>query len=172
MKAITPFLFLLLIPNYGFSQEVQETELDRRNGFKDIKMASPIDSVKGAIFKKDFKEKGHHDAKLYTIEHPDYQFIGEVKIESIEVKTFKGLIYEISVITVKDSRLMKGMEAALGKPIYNVRDESYNWAGKNLGLKFRPHKKNQLELLYGSKVVHQLMKDDKANKIKDISGDF
>src|SRR5690242_19493633 len=104
MKASISFLFFLFIINYGFAQE---TEIDRRNGFKDIKMASPIDSVKGAVFKKDIKEKGHHPAKLYTIENPEYQSIGEVKIESIEVKTFKGLIYEISVITVKDSRLMK-----------------------------------------------------------------
>ena len=169
MKASISILSYLLILNYGFAQE---TEIDRRNGFKDIKMASHIDSVKGAIFKKEIKEKGHHPAKLYAIENPDYQSIGEVKIESIEVKAYKGLIYEISVITVKDSRLMKGMESALGKPTYNVRDESYNWIGKNVGLKFRSHSKNQLELLYGSNVVYKLMQEDKAKKIKDISGDF
>src|SRR5689334_9000554 len=123
MKASISILSYLLILNYAVAQE---TEIDRRNGFKDIKMASNIDSVKGAVFKKEIKE-GHHPAKLYSIEHPDYQTIGEVKIESIEVKTYKGLIYQISVITEKDSRLMKGMESALGKPIYNVRDESYNW---------------------------------------------
>src|SRR5688572_17905480 len=123
MKTSIPILLFLLILNYGFAQEA---EIDRRNGFKDIKMASHIDSVKGAIFKKDIKEKGHHPAKLYVIEHPDYQTIGEVKIEVIEVKTYKGLIYEILVVTEKDTRLMKGMENALGKPAYNVRDESYN----------------------------------------------
>ena len=169
MKTSIPFLLFLLILNSGFAQEA---EIDRRNGFKDIKMASHIDSVKGAIFKKDFKEKGHHPAKLYVIEHPDYQTIGEVKIEEIEVKTYKGLIYEILVITEKDSRLMKGMENALGKPVYNVRDESYNWAGKNVGLKFKSHSKNQLELLYGSNVVYKIMREDKDKKIKDISGDF
>jgi hypothetical protein len=150
----------------------QETELDRRNGFKDIKLASPVDSIKGAIFKKDFKENGHHPAKLYTIENSDYQTIGEVKVNHIEVKAYKGLIYEISVITDKDQRLMKGMEGALGKPVYNVRDESYNWGGKNVGLKFRSHSKKQLELLYGSNIVHKMMKEDKEKKIKDISQDF
>ncbi len=150
----------------------QETELDRRNGFKDIKMASPVDSVKGIKFKKDFKEKGHHEAKLYTVEHTDYQNIGEVKINSIELKAFKGLIYEIVVVTVKDTRLMKGLEAALGKPVYNVREESYNWIGQNLSLKFKSHSKNQLELRYTSAVVHQLMRDDKQQKIDDITNDF
>jgi hypothetical protein len=170
MKPSIPLFLFLLIMNYGFAQET-ETEIDRRNGFKDIKLATHIDSIKGAIFKKDFKEK-HHTGKLYTIDHPDYQTIGEVKIESIEVKTYKGLIYDISVITEKDTRLMKGMEKALGKPTYNVRDESYNWVGENVSLKFRSHSKNQLELWYNSKVVHKIMQEDKANKIKDISGDF
>jgi len=168
MKKILSVLISLLVFSIGFAQE---TELDRRNGFKDIKLASSIDSVKGAKFKKDFKEKGH-PAKLYTIEHSDYQSIGEVKVEWIEVKTYKGLIYEISVVTEKDTRLIKGMESALGKPIYNVRDESYNWGGKNVGLKFKSHSKNQLELLYNSTVVHKMMREDKEKKIKDISGDF
>ena len=150
----------------------QETELDKRNGFKDIKMATPVDSIKGAKFKKDFKEKGHHPAKLYAIEHPDYQTIGEVKIEKIEVKAYKGLIYEISVVTEKDTRLMKGMESALGKPIYNVRDESYNWSGKNLGLKFRSISKSQLELFYTSTIMHKMMREDKDKKIDDIADDF
>jgi hypothetical protein len=150
----------------------QETELDKRNGFKDIKMASPIDSVRGAKFVKEFKEKNHHTAKLYTIDHPDYKTIGEVKINSIEVKAYKGLVYEISVVTEKDPRLMKGMESALGKPIYNVRDESYNWSGQNLGLRFMSRSRNQLELLYSSAVIQRMMLEDKKQKIKDISNDF
>jgi hypothetical protein len=149
----------------------QETEIDKRNGFKDIKLASPIDSVKGAKFKKDYKFKGH-PAKVYTIDHPDYQSIGEVKVEEIEVRTYKGLIFEIIVITDKDERLMKGMEKALGKPVYNVRDESYNWVGEKVGLKFRSHSKNQLELFYNSFVVHKMMREDKDKKIEDISDDF
>lgn len=149
----------------------QETELDRRNGFKDIKLASPIDSIKGAKLKKDYKENGYA-VQLYTIDHPDYTTIGEVKIESIEAKAYKGLIYEIEVITEKDQRLMKGMERGLGKPVYNVRDESYNWAGQRVGLKFSSYSKNQLSLLYSSRVVYKMMKEDKSKKIDAIADDF
>jgi hypothetical protein len=170
MKTSISMLSLLVI--LSCSAFAQENEFDKRNGFKDIKLASPIDSIKGAKFKKDFKEKGHHPAKLYSIEHPDYQSIGEVIINQIEVKTYKGFIYQILVVTEKDTRLMKGMEAVLGKPAYNVRDESYNWGGQKGGLKFKSHSKNQLELLYFSTVVYKMMNEDKANKIKDISGDF
>ena len=67
---------------------------------------------------------------------------------------------------------MKGMESALGKPIYNVRDESYNWSGKNLGRKFRSVSKSQLELFYTSTVMHKMMREDKDKKIDDIADDF
>lgn len=169
MKHFTSLLACIMIVISGFSQE---TELDKRGGFKTIKLASPIDSVNGAVFKKDFKEKGHYDARLYTIENPDYETIGEVKVERIEAKAYKGLIYDILVVTNKDERLMKGLEKALGKPVYNVRDESYNWTGKNVSLRFKSHSKNQLQLHYTSSVVYKMMKEDKAKKIDDISEDF
>lgn len=159
-------LSAILTTAYG-----QETELDRRNGFKGIKLASSIDSVIGATFKKDLKHDGH-PVKLYVIEHPDYSSIGEVNVNLIEAKTYKGLIYQLIVRTDKDTRLMKGMESALGKPIYNVRDDSYNWAGEKLALKFRSHSKSQLELDYTSTVVLKMMQEDKKQKIKDIANDF
>jgi hypothetical protein len=171
MKGLNTLLFISLLSGQVLAQETQETEIDKRNGFKDIKLATPVDSIKGAKFKKDFKEK-EHPAKVFTIEHPDYSTIGEVKIDRIEVKTYKNLIYEILVITEKDERLMKGMEKALGKPDYNVRDESYNWVGKKASLKFKAHSKSQLELLYNSHVMHTMMRNDKDKKIDAIADDF
>jgi hypothetical protein len=168
MKSLLISIGFTLIVFLTFAQE---TELDKRNGFKGIKLTMHIDSVKGVKFKKDFKEK-HLPAKVYSIEHPDYATVGEVKVERIEVKTYKDLIYEILVITEKDERLMKGMEKALGKPTYNVRDESYNWVGEKLNLKFKSHSKNQLELLYNSILMHNQMREDKAKKIDDIADDF
>jgi hypothetical protein len=164
-------LLFFTLSFFSISSFAQETELDRRNGFKDIKLASPIDSVNGAIFKKDIKHNGM-DAKLFVIEHEDYSAIGEVKINLIEARTYKGLIYYINVLTDKDTRLMKGMESALGKPVYNVRDKSYNWAGQNVGLKFRSHSRNQLSLEYSSSIVNKMMLEDKRQKVKDIANDF
>lgn len=165
------FVLFFALPLITLTTYGQQTELDRRNGFKDIKLASPIDSVKGATFKKDFK---HNDlpVKLYVIGHEDYSSIGEVKVNLIEASTYKGLIYKLVVLTEKDTRLMKGMESALGKPTYNVRDESYNWSGENLGLKFRSHSRNQLSLDYTSLVVGKMMQEDKKKKVKDIADDF
>jgi hypothetical protein len=162
-------LYFLSIP--GLAQD-DLTELDRRNGFKNIKLGMAIDSVAGSKFKKDIKEKGNYPAKLYEIINPDNNTIGEVTVNKIEVKTYKELIYEISVLTVKDPRLMKGLESALGKPVYDVRDETYTWMGKNLTLKFKQAHKNQLELLYSSAVIRKMMVEDQNAKIKDIANDF
>lgn len=172
MKAAVFFPCLLLLVATTAYPQNDLTELDRRNGFKDIKMAYPIDSVRGVKFKKDFSEKGNHPAKLYEVTDPSYLSIGEVKVNRIEVKTYKNHIYEILVITEKDTRLMKGMESALGKPVYDVRNDTYKWTGKNLSLTFKPVSKNELELLYTSYVVHKMMKDDKKKKIDDIADDF
>lgn len=164
------YIAIYLSTLIAYSQN-DSTELDRRNGFKDIKMVMHIDSVAGSKFKKDFKE-GHFPAKLYLIENAENDRIGEVVVDKIEVKTYKDLIYEIRVITEKDPRLMKGLESALGKAIYDVRDETYTWMGKNLTLKFRSPNKKQLELLYNSAIVRGMMVEDKNKKIDAIADDF
>ncbi|MCI0750528.1 MAG: hypothetical protein L0Y35_01700 [Flammeovirgaceae bacterium] len=162
---------------FGFANAQQDTtELDRRNGFKDIKLNSRVDSVKGVIFKKDhvekFGEKDEFPAKVYEVEHPDYQFVGPVKVNKIELKAYKNLIYEIVVLAAKDPRLMKGMESALGKAEFNVRSDSYVWSGKNLSLHFKPFDKDQVQLTYRSVPVTKMMKEDKKKEVQAVADDF
>src|SRR5687768_8013774 len=107
-KLTIGLLFVIAFSNC-FCQDL--AELDKRNGFKDIKLGSSIDSVKGFKLKKEFKERDEYPAKLYEVEHPDYEKIGEVKIDKVELKTYKDLIYEINVVTDKDERLMKALES-------------------------------------------------------------
>ena len=171
MKLFIPIFSTCLFSLTLFAQDGL-TELDKRNGFKNIKMTMHIDSVPGAVFKKDIKEKGHFPAKLYEVIHPDNATIGEVVVNNIEVKTYKDLIYEITVITEQDTRLMKGMESVLGKPMYDVRDETYTWTGKNLTLKFSKASKKTLQLYYSSALVRKMMEEDKRKKIDDIADDF
>lgn len=163
-------VIMFLLPVATFAQEL--TELDRRGGFKDIRVASPIDSVKGAEFRKDIKVANKPDLKLYRVEHPDYSTIGEIPVHRIEITAFDGLIYEITVITAKDTRLMKGLETALGPAAFNARENTYSWAGKNLSLTFSSHSKSQLSLLYRSVEVEKLMARVKEEKIEDIANDF
>ena len=102
-------------------------ELDRRAGFKDIKLGFHVDSIKGAVFKKDIKEKNEFTARLFEVDNDEYKSIGEVKVKKVELKTYKDFIYEIIVTTNKDTRLMKGMEKSFGKPVYILTSDTYNW---------------------------------------------
>ena len=148
------------------------TALDKRNGFKDIKLGMVVDSVKGVKFKKEFKEYDQYPARLYVVDHPDYEKIGEVKINKVEVKAYNGLIYQISVVAGKDPRLMKALESLYGKSTYDMKNELYFWKTDNILLKFGAHGKNHLELLYHSFPIQKMMKDDKEKKVDDIANDF
>jgi hypothetical protein len=161
---------LIIISVSGYGQNL--AELERRNGFKDIKLGMIIDSLKGIKLKKEFMEKDEFPAKLYDVDHPDYTKIGEVKINKIEVKTYKSLIYEIIIVCDKDLRMMKALESIYGKSEYDLKKETYFWRSENLILKFRSHSKNHLELLYISFPVLKTMKADKEQKVDDIANDF
>lgn len=171
MRRLLIFLFFL---SAGCLAQVQEpnAELEKRNGFKDIILGTPVDSVKGAEFKKDFKEKNEFEAKLYEVDHPDYQSIGEVRIKRLELRAYKGLIYQIEVITEKDTRLMKGMEQLYGRARYIVPTDSYNWLAESLSLTFKDHSRKEIKLTYRSYPVIRQMLADKGKKIDDIAADF
>lgn len=168
-RAIIFFIFITC-PHFLAAQSI--AELERRNGFKDLKLGIHIDSAKGYKFKKDFKERDEFDAKLYSIEHPDYARIGEVPVNKVEVKTYKGLIYQIHIVTVKDPRLMKALQSIYGLAEYDLKRETYFWKGQTLVLKFRSLSKNQLEMIYTSFPILNLMKEDKGQKVLDIADDF
>ena len=163
-------LLFLVISTTCFSQDL--TELDKRNGFKDIKLGYPIDSVLGFKLQKEFKEKDEYPAKLYEVEHPNYEKIGDVKINKVELKTYKELIYEIKVVTSKDPRLMKALESLYGKADYDIKNDTYFWKTDNLILKFKSEGKNRLELVYISYALYKTMKEDKNKKVDDIANDF
>jgi hypothetical protein len=151
------FTFILAITSTTiacFSQDI--TQLEKRNGFKDIKLGMIVDSLRGVKFKKEIKEKDEFPAKVYSVEHPDFTKVGEV----------------ISVVTSKDTRLMKALESLYGKADYDMKTEVYFWRTDNMVLKFKSHGRHHLELLYTSYVVHKMMKADKDQKVDDIANDF
>jgi hypothetical protein len=155
----------------GHAQDINE--LERRNGFKDLKLGMHIDSVKGEKnFRKDFLEQEEFMAKLYSVEHPDYQKVGEIPVAKVEVKTYNNLVYQIHVVTEKDPRLMKALESVYGASDYDLKKETYFWKGRTLILKFRSFSKNQLEMIFTSYLILKKMKDDKGKKVEDIAEDF
>jgi hypothetical protein len=164
---------VLILSTATFAQPKQQdsAELEKRNGFKNIKLGQHIDSVKGTEMKKEFQEKNEFPAKLYVVKNDFLGSIGEVKIKSIELKTYKDLVYEIEVITEKDARLMQGMEKALGESIYNIQTDAYHWRAPSLSLTFFGHR-NWNKLLYKSYPVIKMMFADRGKKIETIAEDF
>jgi hypothetical protein len=167
-----PLTLVLLFVSFVCSAQNKIVELEKRNGFKDLKLGMQIDSVKGAKLKKEFKEKEEFEAKLYTVENPLYATIGEVKINAIELKSYKNQVYEIHVVADKDPRLMKALESIYGIAEYDIKRETYFWKGQTLSLKFRSFSRNQLEMVYTSYPVLNQMKVDKGKKVQDIAEDF
>lgn len=163
-------LFVGLLYTTGNGQEL--TELDKKNGFKDIYLAYPVDSIIGTKLKKEFKEKYDVMSQLYEVDNPDYSSVGSVEVKKIELKVYEGLIYEIRVITAKDPTLMKGLEQLYGPAFYNVRSATYTWTGVNVGLTFIANSKKTLELVYKSSIVDKMMREVKNEKIKDVADDF
>ena len=165
-------LTVLLIVSASISQAQDLAELSRRNGFKDIRLGMPIDSIKGAEFKKDMKEKNEFPVKLYEVKNSEYKSIGEVSVKKVELKTYKDLIYEIRVITEKDTRLMKAMMKSFGEPKYIIPTDTYNWSTDILSLTFKNHSKKENLLTYRCSPLLKQMQIDKGKKVDDIAEDF
>ena len=165
--------FLVAFTSYFAAGSQDLAELIRRNGFKDIKLGSPVDSVQGAIFEKDITELKEFEAKQYEVRNPAYEKIGEAEVKSVELKSYKGLIYEIIVTTPKDPRIMRGLEKSFGKATYNIRTETYNWhAPRQISLIYKGQNKKEVTLTYRSYPMVKLMYADKKKKIEEIADDF
>lgn len=168
---MTKLLAVLIMLNTSWCLAQDVAELERRNGFKDIKLGALVDSIKGAIPGKEFIERKEFPAMTYTVDHPDYKKIGDVAIKSIELKTYRGFIYEILVSTAKDAKVMQGLEKAFGKATYTVRTESWYWKGETLSLTYKGHHKH-ISLTYKSAPVIKMMYADKGKKIEAVAEDF
>ncbi len=169
MKSLIISFLLIIINTSLWAQNT--SELDRRNGFKDIKLGSPIDSVKDAVFKKDIIEQQMFPAKIYETKHADYKTIGEVVVKKIELKTYKGLIYEINVFLPKDQRVMQGLEKSYGEATFSVRLHAYYWKAENLSLVFKGDGK-KIQLTYKSAPILKMMHQDKSKKIDEVAEEF
>lgn len=170
LKKIFFILTCLVFINPLYSQSVDE--LDKRNGFQDIKMATNINDYPGLEYKKDVADDIFPNTRLYTTKKGFYEKIGSLKIYDLEVKTYNDSIYEIRVITEKDPNLYKGLKDIYGEPEYSYRAGTSQWNGSNLRLSYSSHSKNKMELKYYSFVMVTQLKNDKRKVVEEIADDF
>ena len=154
----------------GYAQGVEE--LDRRNGFKDIKLTSPVSSYEGLEYKKDIEDEVFVNSKVYVPKKGHYESIGTIKIHELEVMSYNDAIYKIRIITEKDPNLYKGLKKAFGEPEYALRSNKYFWGTDNLVLTYVSHSKSKIEMVYFSYVMSRQAKEDKKQVVEDIVDDF
>jgi hypothetical protein len=172
MKNLLSTLCFLFVVVAVQAQDINE--LSKRNGFKDIKLGTPVDSVKGAVFKKDFIELKEFDAKLYEVDNPSYKKVGSADVKRVELKVYKGLIYEIIVTTPINPNIMRGLEKLYGKSRFDLRTETYNWKIPDvISLAYKGIEKDkEITLKYKSYPMIKTMYADKQKKVDEIADDF
>ncbi len=173
MKNIIYFILFLVfgcLANNSLAQSVEE--LDKRNGFKDIKMATEVHQYQGLEYKEEIEDKLFKQLSVYTKKKGYYESIGSIKIYDVEVLAYNGEVYKIKVVTEKNPKLYGGLKKAFGEPTFSPRGDNYYWSTDKINLTFGNSAKTKLELIYTSHVMRKRLKKDKEEEIEDISEDF
>ena len=167
---ITVLMLFLLLSVAAEGQDVRA--LDKRNGFKDIKVNTSVLDYEGLEYKKDIEDKIFPEAKIYVPIKGYYESIGNLKIYDLEVKTYRDSIFQIIVVTDKDPNLYKGLKSAFGEPEYHYRAGFYHWTAENLRLSYTPYQKDKIEMKYESFLMRNKLKKDKEEVVEAIVDDF
>lgn len=163
-------VLLILLPLIASGQTVEE--LDKRNGFQDIQMASAVNDYEGLEYKKDIENEIFPEAKLYTAKKGFYQNIGNLKIYELEVLVYRDSIFLIRVVTDKDPMLYKGLKTAFGPPEFSMRTGKSSWDGKNVRLIYDDYSKKRMQMVYFSHLMVKKLKEDKKEAVQKMAEEF
>lgn len=167
MRLLITLLFLVISVS-GFSQF--STELDKRNGFKDIKILTDVTSYPGLKYWKEDKSQADH--AIYRATNGNYEKIGDVEIYKITVYTYRKLIFKIEVTTANNETLFRSLEKAFGNINSSLAASYSYWDGENLRLKYETLGSKKIKLTYLSKRIKQMIALDKKKAIDNLSSEF
>ena len=163
-------LILIFIGFSTFSSGQNSRGLDNRNGFKDIKLLSNVSTYSGLEFSKGIKDKEGH--AIYKAKKGYYEKIGDVEISKITIYTYRNLVYQIEVITLKDEQLFRSLEKAYGKIRYSVASQVSFWEGDKVRLNYQPENGKKIMLSYRAKGINQIIALDKKKAIDSLASEF
>ncbi len=170
MKNMKLTLLPLLLLIISLNLHAQNTELDKRNGFKNIKLLTKASEYTELKFDKNQEEE---NKAIYVRTAGSIETIGDIPIKELNVYTYKDLIYRIEVSTGKNTQLFKGLEKAYGKSKFAVVTNVYVWKGEKVALTFGSEKGGKrIVMNYTAPEIKNIIKQDKEQKIKDLSNDF
>lgn len=163
---ITLFILGLNASSYGQFSE----ELDKRNGFKDIKLLSDVTTYPGLEYWKDDKSKADH--AIYRSKKGSYEKIGDVEVYKITVYSYRDLVYEIEVVASKNEKLFRSFEKAYGKINSSLAASYSYWDGKKVRLNYETVGSKKIKLTYRSKQIKQMIALDKKKAVDSLSTEF
>jgi len=163
---------ILILMSFISTKAQSPDELERRKGFKGIILGSQIEQYTDLVYKKDSKDKNIPDTRIYSRKSNTYTDIGGIEILDLYVKVYRGTIYEIKVITEKNSKLAESLKTAFGTPNYSVRSGTYTWGSPSVSLSMISKGKSKFELIYLWTSIKKLVQKDRQQEINQISDDF
>ena len=169
MRVIFFLLFIAL--NLTIKTYAQNgKELDKRNGFKDIKLLTDINDNSKLEFSKDVKDKP--DYAIYKPKKGQYDKIGDIDIKKLNVYVYRKQIYQIDITTEKNMQLFKSLEKAFGKINASMVSKNAFWEGEKVRLNYMVVGSNKLILRYRSRDIDKIIAIDNKKKIDSLSTEF
>lgn len=164
-------VFQALIINVLMAQNGEE--LEKKRGFRDILLDSPVYQNEKLEYKKDIpNEESEKPFVLYEPVKGFYEKIGEIPIIDLKVLTFDDKIIRIILITPNDPAVMKALKLLYGEPVYSVRAGAWEWHSEHVSLSFSAVRKKRVKIIYNSKNLKDYIREIKEEKINDVSSDF
>ena len=170
MKRINILTFLLLLSYVLGAQGT--AELDSKGGFQDILLMEKVEDLEGLEFKKNFKDKRYPGAKIYSNVKGKYNEIGSLKVYSVQVKAYKGMIYEIIVEAEKSIGLYRGLVSSYGEPKYSHREKKNYWRADKIKLWYSIKGNNKIILEYYSLEMEKVRKKEQEDNLQEVIDDF
>ena len=165
-------LFWVLIASSSLHAQSIDN-LESRHGFQDIRLDSDISGYSDLLYRKSIhNQKSEEPILLYNRKKGSYQKIGDVSIRDLEVRTFRGKIVIIRIITEKNPDIMQALKTLYGEPKFSVRSNAWEWKSEGILLSLRSTGKNKIEIIYTSRKLNQYIQELKEEGIEDISTDF
>lgn len=164
----TLFTFFILIGS--ISLFAQNQELDKRNGFKNIKLLSKATDYNELKLSKTQDEE---NKAIYVRSSGSLSKIGDIQIKDLNVYTYNDIIYRIEVATGKNTQLFKGLQKAFGKAKFAVVTNVYLWQGENVKLTFASENGGKrIVMNYSAPKIKEIIKKDEEQKLQNLSDDF
>ena len=167
MRALL-ILLVVLFGQYSLAQTVKE--LDKRNGFKDIKLLSDVTTYEGLEFSKPLKNNPGHS--IYKAVKGHYETIGDIEILDLVVYAYRNQVYQINVTTRKEEKLFRSLEKTFGKVHTTLVSPNPYWDGEDIKLIYIVDGAKKLTLSYQSKKIKHIIAMDKKKEVDDLTTEF